>query len=346
MGDDILVLVKPIIWMSEPLAGVLRQRLRLATRSVGSIDGLLETPRSNQTVVFVDEAAIAQIDRAARARGVPPGTLVAPSPIIAVCDGPHQTAVSWLAIHGWLSHVVSAGMLEEPMSTPLLTSVVATFSGDGSARLLDWVRATLKGRQVSLTQASRRIERLEKLGDFFEKHGVAARTIQQLRDVAEELLTNAFYDAPLEAGAVRQPIARTFDVSLPEECPCDLVYGCSDDFAIVRVRDPFGALSRRRVVEVLQRCARQDMKVEPDETRGGAGLGLWRIFSVASFVAVSVVVRHHTDFLVGIGKRSTPRSRPYEFHLFVREGTHTRTWRSRDDGSGDHSLITEVTEAR
>ena len=45
------------------------------------------------------------------------------------------------------------------------------------------------------------------------------------------------------------------------------------------------------------------MKVEVDETMGGAGLGMWRIFSGASFVAVSVLKHRHTEVLVGVAKR-------------------------------------------
>jgi len=91
---------------------------------------------------------------------------------------------------------------------------------------------------------------------------------------------------------------------------------------------------------VLTRCARTDMRVEVDETMGGAGLGLWRIFSAASFVAISVIDHRHTEFLVGIGKRvSGPR--PFAFHLFFREqGRPVRRWKllDADSTSTAHSV--------
>jgi hypothetical protein len=153
--------------------------------------------------------------------------------------------------------------------------------------------------------------------------------------VAEELLTNAFYDAPVSAGVVEGPISRTQDVTLPDDSACDMVYGCREDLAVVRVRDPFGSLSRSRLVEVLSRCSRTDMQVEVDETMGGAGLGLWRIFSTASYVGISVVDRRYTEFLVGIGKRVASALRPFAFHLFFREhGRQVQRWKLMD---ADHS---------
>src|SRR5262249_45716732 len=141
-------------------------------------------------------------------------------------------------------------------------------------RLLDWLGPTANGRRIRLTHASSRAARIEKMSDFFDANGVGSRTLQLLRDAAEELLTNAFYDAPVAAGRLKKPVSRTQDISLPDDSACDLAYACRDDLAIVRVRDPFGSLSRRRLVEVLSRCARSDMKVEVDETMGGAGLGM------------------------------------------------------------------------
>jgi hypothetical protein len=181
------------------------------------------------------------------------------------------------------------------------------------------------------------------MGEFLAAKGVGSRTNQQLRDVAEELLTNAFYDAPVSAGVLKQPISRTEDVSLPEDSACDMVYGCRDDLAIVRVRDPFGSLTRVRLIEVLTRCARTDMRVEVDESMGGAGLGLWRIFSAASYVAISVVDHRHTEFLVGIGKRAAG-PRPFAFHLFFKEhGRPVRRWKLLDADTSVPTVSSAVT---
>ena len=290
--------------------------------------GQLRTANES-SIAFIDEPTLDRLE---------PGILPLPYPVVVVCDGPLQTAVGLLGTHPWLCHVLSSTLLQLPVATTHLSNLVGTFEDGGKPRLLDRMREKFTGRRVELTQASRRAGRLEKMGDFFDSLGVGARTIQFLRDAAEELLTNAFYDAPVSAGAVANPISRTCDVTLPKETPCDMVYGCTDEFALIRVRDPFGALSRERMVEVLTRCARTDMAVEIDESMGGAGLGLWRIFAIATFVAVSVVEGHHTDVVVGISKKYPGKQRPYAFDLYFRPSDKKRRWQTMQHRPSEHTF--------
>jgi hypothetical protein len=329
--------------MSEPLlrplqARLASQRLDLGSRTkiVGSVKEYLDATRSGKTVSFLDRTTIPLVANVADG-GAPPGA------VVAICDEPLQTAVGWLQPYPWICHVMSATMLEHPIAEEHLENVTRTLGAGDRPRLLDWLGPTVIGRRIRLTHASSRVERLEKMTDFFQNAGVGARTLQQLRDAAEELLTNAFYDAPVAAGALKRPVSRTQDISLPDDSPCDLAYACRDDLAIVRVRDPFGSLSRRRLVEVLSRCARTDMQVEVDETMGGAGLGMWRIFSGASFVGIVVVKNRRTEILVGVAKRAPAAPRPFAFHLFFTDIGKRRFWKLADDDSSKLAINQSVT---
>jgi hypothetical protein len=312
-------------------------RLQLGgrTKLVSSAKEFQEATRSRKVVAFLDRSTLPLA--AAVADQTPPAAA------IAICDEPLHAAVSWLQPYPWLSHVVSATMLEHPIADEHLENVLRTLDASAKPRLLDWLGPTLTGRRIRLTHASSREARLEKMTDFFEANGVGTRTLTQLRDAAEELLTNAFYDAPVAAGALKQPVPRTQDISLPDESACDLAYGCREDIAVVRVRDPFGSLSRRRLVEVLSRCARTDMQVQVDETMGGAGLGMWRIFSGATFVSVLVAKNRHTEVLVGVAKRAAAGPRPFAFHFFFHDSEKRRFWRLADDESSKPGLNHSVT---
>jgi hypothetical protein len=340
MGDDMFLAVRSIVWMSERLSRELLASLPSGPSGITFVSSpreFLAARCDAKTVAFVDNSTLAEL-----------GDQAPPGPVVAICDDALQTAIGWLPSHPWLSHVMSAAMLRHPLAAEHLGNVMTTLTTSGKLRLLDWVGPTIAGRRVRLARASRRADRLERMTAFFDAKGVGARTIQLLRDAAEELLTNAFYDAPVAAGALDQPISRTQDVALSDDSACDMVYGCRDDLAVVRVRDPFGSLSRTRLVEVLIRCARTDMGVEVDETMGGAGLGLWRIFSAASFVAIAVVNNRHTEFLVGIGKRVAAAPRPFAFHLFFKDhGRPPRRWRLMDADSRKptgHRSVTILTK--
>jgi hypothetical protein len=324
--------VRPVVWFAEPSLRAPGEKIAAgrftgtAGKTVSSAKDFADAVADGEVIAFVDQAVMPEITRLAK---LPPATIV-------VCKESLPLAITWLQPHPWVSHVVSATMLDHPLADEHFKNVLATIKAE-KPRLLDWLGSDVAGRRIRLSHASRRVERLERMGEYLSSNGVGARTIEQLRDAAEELLTNAFYDAPVAAGAIKDPISRSFDVALPDKYACDLAYGARGDLAIVRVKDPFGSLSRKRLVEVLVRCSATDMTVEVDESMGGAGLGMWRVFSNASFVAISVVKHSHTEILVGIAKRA-PGPRPFAFHLFFAEGGKPRYWSTAKDESINPSL--------
>jgi hypothetical protein len=155
-----------------------------------------------------------------------------------------------------------------------------------------------RGRVALLAQASRREPRRERIRDFFAKHGVSSRSLASIDELFEELVTNALYDAPVEAGYFSRAVARTEDIELPHERACEISYGIDQTSAFMRVRDTFGALTRQRLIDVLHRCNARSVGL--DESRGGAGLGLWRVFAIASSITINVVPGSMTDILVAL----------------------------------------------
>ena len=315
--------MRPVVWIEDPSLTVQEERIvsgALTTSEpgtrVGSIHELVAALEDPDAVAFIDGAGLEAVSwLPVNAR---------PHRLIGVASGTLASAIGWLGPYPWLSHAVSSSLLDHPFAQEHLAHVTSSM-GASKLRLLDWLGPDVGGRRIRLARSIKRVERLERMSGFFEAKGVSNRTIDQLRDVAEELLTNAFYDAPVAAGALEKPISRTDDVVLPDQLACDLAYGCRADLAIVRVKDPFGSLTRERLMSVLARCSSTDMGVEVDESMGGAGLGMWRVFSNASFVAISVDARSHTEIMVGVAKRS-PGPRPFAFHLYFRDGKRPRSW--------------------
>ena len=151
--------------------------------------------------------------------------------------------------------------------------------------------------------------------DYFAAQNASAKTIATITDVAEELMTNALYDAPVEAGYFMTRVERTAEVELPPEHACEISYGIDRGNAFVRCRDPFGALKRGRLLNVLDRCSRKNVQL--DESRGGAGLGFWRVFSSAAAIAVAVIPGRLTDILVWVELKKKPLRQLQVVHLFM-----------------------------
>ncbi|MBA3817879.1 MAG: hypothetical protein H0X17_03235 [Deltaproteobacteria bacterium] len=246
-------------------------------------------------VVFVDTDLLA-----------PNESCLTKSPCIGVLGGSPSalsTIVDLVGAFPWLSHVVSTTLLTGPLArgrlSVLLDRVVP-------GRVQHMLGKAGVGRIARLSKASGRDARFERIREFFAKHGVTPRTLTSINEVIEELVTNALYDAPLEAGYFDGAVQRTEDVVLPSDRACEISYGIEDATAFVRVCDTFGALTRARLMAVLERCNAQ--AVELDESRGGAGLGIWRVFSMASTVSISVVPGRLTDIVIGFesgGRRAS-----------------------------------------
>ena len=299
--------------LEKRLAGTFEGKL---LKVVSSADQLADATTGEPTVAFVDGTTLPQI------ASHPPQVVVAVS-----SDDSRKTSVSWLSTYPWLAHVISTSLLETPVATEHLVNVIKTFRST-EPRLLDWMDSADKGRRTRLTHSGRRSERVEKMTEFLQAQNCDERVITGLRDAAEELLTNAFYDAPVTAGAFKHPIARTVDVLLPSDRACDIAYGCNESLAVVRVRDPFGSLTRRKFVETLS---------------DGAPHGLTRILGAATVVGISVVRGRHTEILVGIASKRPETARPLGLHMFFKDGDKARTWRFVDEDLSQPALNKSVT---
>ena len=295
-----------VVFANEAHASILRGVLSAPYVCVLNRDELIAACASGKAVAFVDTELLEGMN----------GDLVN-APLIALMD--HKPAealaetVRMFDAIPWLTHVVSVPMLQTPRGKSHIEMLLDRIANGPDHAMLG---ASGRGRTAMLASASRREARFERMREYFGKQGLGERLITTVIDVAEELVMNALYDAPVESGFFQRARQRFEDVNLPPDRACEISYGIEDDTVFVRLRDPFGALSRGRLLEVLNRC-NASSNVELDESRGGAGLGLWRVFQAASTISITVVPQQLTEVLVGIGIKDGRRvAKPAAVHLF------------------------------
>jgi hypothetical protein len=232
-------------------------------------------------------------------------------PTVAITDDSPETLprlVRSLDAYPWLAHCISETMLSRPIAKAHFVRLVERIVMGIEPGMLGEARVAL------LAQASHRDARFERIRMFFSERGVSGRTIDRINEVYEELVTNALYDAPMEAGYFDEAVPRTDDVELPRARACEISYGFDAGMAYIRVRDTFGALTRARMQSVLNRCNTSGVAL--DETRGGAGLGLWRVFSEATTVTITVDPQRLTEVLIGIATKEKRTAGPAALDLF------------------------------
>jgi hypothetical protein len=272
-----------VVFAREEYASLLYAALSVPHLRVNNRREFARAISNRPSIAFVDVELLHQIESTT---GVT---------VVGVTEGGVNDLVDRLLASPSLLRLISVSLLSGPSATANLAALCERIQrGPEHSAITD----ADVGRCALLSSSERRGARLERMADFFAAQSVHKKTIEMISDVAEELITNAIYDAPHEAGWFEAPVERTTAIELPPQLACEISYGIERNNVFVRVRDPFGALRQERLMQVLQRC--RGSEVEVDGSRGGAGLGMWRVFSAASTLIVSVIPARLTDITVWI----------------------------------------------
>jgi hypothetical protein len=155
-----------------------------------------------------------------------------------------------------------------------------------------------------------------------ERAGATQRVAQRVGEVAHEMLMNAMYDAPAEAdGAPRYAHDRKRDIELDEKETPTFRFAADGVHVALQVVDPFGRLTRAHVLDGILRGRRgsEGSGDVLDTSGGGAGLGLYRIYSQSTAMVVDVDPGRYTSvtafFDLDVNPRDV-RTMPVSLHLF------------------------------
>jgi hypothetical protein len=234
--------------------------------------------------------------------------------VVAIGDADLPTLIGLLRARPWVDHVVSPRLLGGVGGRIVAAAVWKLLMRGHHLELSHFLGQPLPAQNARIADSAQREQHLDAITERAQQAGAPPLVVERIRDVAEETITNALYNAPAEAGG-RSSTPRHERVQLDDDSACTVSYGVADKLFILRVRDRFGSLSRERLCEVLGRCTTGDVAL--DTSRGGAGLGMWRVFNAASVVVVLVEPGLSTEFVVGIDltRRSGPAG-ARAIHLF------------------------------
>jgi hypothetical protein len=129
--------------------------------------------------------------------------------------------------------------------------------------------------------------------EFIGKLAVPKRVAEMFGELAHELIMNAMYDAPIDAsGRTKYASDRKADVRLSDSERPAVRLATDGSRLVFQVRDPFGRLERRHVVDGL---ARGLAGGELDRSHGGAGLGLMVCHNASSALFFDVARGRSTE---------------------------------------------------
>jgi hypothetical protein len=245
----------------------------------------------------------------------------APTIILLAAPSPPERLAKLLEAP-WCDHLLG---LESPWFMAELGVTVAKLHGQPIFDVSKYLPWGTRFVEVPIEGSASKQVAFDRIEAFMDALGVRGRMIARLQAVADELLMNAIYDAPVDrrSGEPRyHGLHRSSPVVLaPDEQPT-LRFGSDGRIFAISVSDPFGGLSpatlKRYVAKGLRRGDDQI-----DDKIGGAGLGLFLLFESLGSLIVDVHRGRRTEVMGLLDIQGSFRDAvrtPKSLNIFQRQG--------------------------
>ncbi len=242
--------------------------------------------------------------------------------IILLADPSPPQAIEALLGEPWFNHLLG---LENPWFMGELGAVLAKLDGRpifGLQTLLPWGARIV---EVPITESDDKPEVFAGIERFMSNIGVRGRMVARLQAIADEMLMNAVYDAPVnrDSGSYRfAGLSRQEKVQLAEPDRPTFSYGSDGRTFGLSISDPFGGLTPETLKRYIAKGLRRgDDQI--DSKAGGAGLGLFLLFTHLNSMTLHLWPGRRTEVVGLLDIRGSYRalvSAPKSFNVFVRGG--------------------------
>lgn len=196
----------------------------------------------------------------------------------------------------------------------IITTVSKLISHDffGLEKYLCW---GIDVQQRPVVSSDTRVHLVNEMESYFKHLGIRGSVISKALMVAEELLMNAIYDAPIDVNgkSLYNHLPRTTAVVLPPKEQGTLRYACDGVLLAISVQDPFGCFKRDTILEYLEKGheMRKDLM-----DKGGAGLGLFQIMNTIDTLVINVSPFVKTEVIAIFNVIPDKGTRTTSFHYF------------------------------
>jgi CheY-like chemotaxis protein len=166
----------------------------------------------------------------------------------------------------------------------------------------------------TLTRASQRSHLVASIADSVRARGQSARVASMSQLVADELLSNAVHNAPIDSAGdhFRKDLARDSEIELDERHAVRLRWGCDARYLAIEVTDQFGSLDRDTILKSL---AKNDVR----DSGGGAGMGIALSYRSCDHLVFNLSPGKRTEIIGLIDVRYPPSERApvSSYNVFV-----------------------------
>jgi CheY-like chemotaxis protein len=231
------------------------------------------------------------------------------------------------ALPGLLGLGSVTNLLANPMplmAEELTVTALKLLRGDifGLEKYMSW---GVEARTYELDHTDQRTEVVDDLARAIRELGLGPRVASMARLTADELLSNAIYNAPVDSNGVHYRAGEQRDASrLIElrERP-RLRYSCDARYLAVEVSDNFGSLRSSTILQHLVKATNRSGIDRIDFDAPGAGMGIALAYSCSTHLIFNLEPSERTEVIGLFDVRFKPAERGNgisSFNVFVRGG--------------------------
>jgi anti-anti-sigma regulatory factor/anti-sigma regulatory factor (Ser/Thr protein kinase) len=176
-------------------------------------------------------------------------------------------------------------------------------------------------QMLQITSSSKKATYIDQLLDAARAEGVRQRALRALAELAEEMIMNAIFHAPIdENGQPRYAhLSRETEVVLPAGEEPVLSWLIGKRYIAVSIRDPFGSLSPQ---EIFNRISGKDCIANLNETMEGAGVGLRIMSRSAQHLVFTICPGNWCEVLALVSQKPLSTSGDHSLCVLQSVGHH------------------------
>jgi hypothetical protein len=166
----------------------------------------------------------------------------------------------------------------------------------------------------TLRRSGERTQLVAGIAEAVRGRGQSARVASMAQLVADELISNAVHNAPVDRAGdhYRKDLARDSDFPLDERHAVRLRWGCDARYLAIEVTDPFGSLDRDTILRSL---VQHDVRT----SGGGAGMGMSLAYRACDHLVFNLSPGTRTEIIALVDVRYPPavRGPVSSYNVFV-----------------------------
>lgn len=299
-----------------------RKQQTIARMALGGTGAALEVTASTHECIHAlkDKSADLIFVSSSLADSVPEILKTSPSTKIVYVVGSdlpaEMEALKKLGPH--LSNIVSRHTSDRMFTVRNMSTTVTKLISKDLFGLEKYMMWGVEAKSLPVTGSQDRASLIEKMSEHFTELGLRNTVTDRAASVAEELLMNAIYDAPVDNGVHHYThLPRTTAVALNPAEQGQFRFAADGMHAAISVSDPFGSFQMETLLRYLERNANSTGDSVQDEGKGGAGRGLTQVLSTSDLVVFNIRKSKRTEVIAFFNldpslKDESPRS----FHFF------------------------------